>query len=586
MDPTDRDDRVALAVRAVRAVRAVKAATSGTGARPLRVVGWSVLGTSLAAVATGAGTGPEAVEVGPTHPVADTQTEPHEAPGGPADTHTDTHTDANTNTDAGSGPVTEGGHLAPDHVTSTVTAGPDGSVAATTASTWHAPTSGHGTGADTGAAVKDDILVQEFEQAVITQDANGNLVVDTYTHVVVQYHGHTYVSDGHDVVAIDPKSGSDLVLHQRAEVVVHENRDGSYSVHTDAHTTVDLVPDTDGKFDASVTQDETTTLEHGRHQGNTGLDVGQVENVDNHAGPPVTVTQTQGADGRAVQVQNADGRGGGTLAQGQTAGGNATQIQNADGRGSGGVIQGQHGGGHSRSNASHDAASAPAAAPASAPAAATVTASGSAPAGSVAVTSGPATPPAADSGSTLHAVLGASELTATGVAAAIVVPSALPDTHSPAHPPTLTALGGPGLGGPGLGDPGVVGHGTGPGTPFPPDSTPGGHFQTLDTSSPLTAPGSAPTDHFGPTGIHLDEHFQALPAPVTAPPPVTADPGRHPAADPGGGHLVTEAVGHPALPEPPAPVVHEVHEVHEVTVAEHHAEHAPHQTHPDHGASA
>lgn len=353
MDPTDRDAQVDLAIRAVRAVRAVKAATADS--RPLRTVGWSVLGTAFFAAAVetsnvgqtesapvetvpvgttaheaaapgAAPPEPPPTEATPLETAAPATASPHTAP---PETAAVVAAEAEPENPALATGQSAGGDnavpLAPDHVSSTHTSGADGSASASTASTFHAH--GHAPQGDPSTAPQNDIVVQEVEQAVITPDAQGNLVVETFTHVVVQYHGPTYVSDGHDVATIDPHSGQDVAIHEQAHVTVHENRDGSYSVHTDAHTTVGLVPDTDGKFEASVTQDETATLEqHGHNPNGVGLDVTEVENADNHASGTVQLTQQESANGGAEQSEAASNPGGTTI-QGQTAGAGSVQSQ-------------------------------------------------------------------------------------------------------------------------------------------------------------------------------------------------------------------------------------------------------------------
>lgn len=334
MDPTQRDERVALAVRAVRAVRAVKAATSSGRAVP--VAGWAALATGFAATAVSTSTPARVL----TDASAPTQTPHATETAHPAGTET-------TTTPEPGGSVSA--EATGEHGSATATTSLEGPGSASLASSYRmraddhegsGPGSGHGAGGD--VAPEGDITVQEFETAVVTEDGEGNLTVETFTHVVVQYQGTTYVSDGHTVASVDPRSGQDAVVHQTSEVVVHENRDGSYSVSIDAHSSVEVVPDTDGHFDATLVQSESTTLEDRHHDNHDpGLEINQGETADNHSGNPVDIVQVESAGRAADQVQNASGRGGGTITQGQRAGSESTQTQNADGALGDGIKQTQ-----------------------------------------------------------------------------------------------------------------------------------------------------------------------------------------------------------------------------------------------------
>lgn len=206
-------------------------------------------------------------------------------------------------------PHADTGHEYVPHVeTSTVTRGEDGSVEARTGTVWHPETTG-------GAPAEDLPTVEEFEQIDVREDEFGNFVIDATERFVVHNHGHdeVYVDHQHLVVPGDGTPGdTDIDIVQDADIVIHENPDGTITVAHEGSLTYELTPDAPGHGDIEVFQEETVLLDEAE-TGPPGIEVGVV--VDEQAkaddpfgepaGPTVHQTEvvTDKGRGAAVTVQ-------------------------------------------------------------------------------------------------------------------------------------------------------------------------------------------------------------------------------------------------------------------------------------------
>ncbi|MDT7798816.1 MAG: hypothetical protein QOI78_2249 [Actinomycetota bacterium] len=198
------------------------------------------------------------------------------------------------------------GHEYVPHVeTTTVTRGEDGSVEAQTGTTWHPETTD-------GTPLEDLPTVEEFEQIDVHEDAFGNFVIDATERFVVHNHGRdeVYVDRQHLVVPGDGTPGdTDIDIFQDADVVVHENPDGSISVEHDGSLSYALTPDAPGHGDIEVFQEETVVLD-AAETGPPGIEVGITADekaaaedpFGEPAGPTIHQTETVGDRARGTSV--------------------------------------------------------------------------------------------------------------------------------------------------------------------------------------------------------------------------------------------------------------------------------------------
>ncbi|WP_410625482.1 hypothetical protein [Amycolatopsis sp. cmx-8-4] len=198
------------------------------------------------------------------------------------------------------------GHEYVPHVeTTTVTRGEDGSVEAQTGTTWHPETTD-------GTPLADLPTVEEFEQIDVHEDAFGNFVIDATERFVVHNHGHdeVYVDHQHLVVPGDGTPGdTDIDIFQDADVVVHENPDGTISVEHQGSLSYALTPDAPGHGDIEVFQEETVVLD-AAETGPPGIEVGITADekataedpFGEPAGPTIHQTETVGDRARGTSV--------------------------------------------------------------------------------------------------------------------------------------------------------------------------------------------------------------------------------------------------------------------------------------------
>jgi hypothetical protein len=202
-------------------------------------------------------------------------------------------------------PDTSGHEYVPHVETSTVTRGEDGSVEAQTGTVWHPETTG-------GTPLEDLPTVEEFEQIDVHEDAFGNFVIDATERFVVHNHGHdeVYVEHQHLVVPGDGTPGdTDIDIFQDADIVVHENPDGTISVEHEGSLTFQLTPDAPGHGDIEVFQEETVVLDEAE-TGPPGIEVGITADekataedpFGEPAGPTIHQTETIGDRARGTSV--------------------------------------------------------------------------------------------------------------------------------------------------------------------------------------------------------------------------------------------------------------------------------------------
>ncbi|MEV6628923.1 hypothetical protein AB0M83_43160 [Amycolatopsis sp. NPDC051106] len=182
----------------------------------------------------------------------------------------------------------------PQVETSTVTRGEDGHVEAQTGTVWHPET------AD-GLPLTDLPTVEEFEQIEVHEDEFGNFVIDATERFVVHNHGRdeVYTDHQHIVVPGDGTPGdTDIDIVQDADIVIHENPDGTITVEHQGSLSYELTPDAPGHGDIEVFQEETVILDEAE-TGPPGIDVGvtvdQQARADDPFGEPAgpTIHQTE-----------------------------------------------------------------------------------------------------------------------------------------------------------------------------------------------------------------------------------------------------------------------------------------------------
>jgi hypothetical protein len=182
----------------------------------------------------------------------------------------------------------------PQVETSTVTRGEDGHVEAQTGTVWHPETTD-------GLPLTDLPTVEEFEQIEVHEDEFGNFVIDATERFVVHNHGRdeVYTDHQHIVVPGDGTPGdTDIDIVQDADIVIHENPDGTITVEHQGSLTYELTPDAPGHGDIEVFQEETVILDEAE-TGPPGIDVGvtvdQQARADDPFGEPAgpTIHQTE-----------------------------------------------------------------------------------------------------------------------------------------------------------------------------------------------------------------------------------------------------------------------------------------------------
>lgn len=182
----------------------------------------------------------------------------------------------------------------PEVETSTVTRGEDGHVEAQTGTVWHPETTD-------GLPLAELPTVEEFEQIEVHEDEFGNFVIDATERFVVHNNGHdeVYTDHQHIVVPGDGTPGdTDIDVVQDADVVIHENPDGTITVEHQGSLTYELTPDDPGHGDIEVFQEETVVLDEAE-TGPPGIDVGvtvdQQARADDPFGEPAgpTIHQTE-----------------------------------------------------------------------------------------------------------------------------------------------------------------------------------------------------------------------------------------------------------------------------------------------------
>ncbi|MGW5720271.1 hypothetical protein ACWEVP_29170 [Amycolatopsis sp. NPDC003865] len=197
-------------------------------------------------------------------------------------------------------PAAETAHDVPAHEyvpeveTSTVTRGEDGHVEARTGTVWHPETTD-------GLPLEELPTVEEFEQIEVREDEFGNFIIDATERFVVHTHGHdeVYTDHQHLVVPGDGTPGdTDIDIVQDADIVVHENPDGTITVEHQGSLTYELTPDAPGHGDIEVFQEETVVLDEAE-TGPPGIEVGitvdEQANADDPFGEPAgpTIHQTE-----------------------------------------------------------------------------------------------------------------------------------------------------------------------------------------------------------------------------------------------------------------------------------------------------
>ncbi|WP_290055857.1 hypothetical protein [Amycolatopsis solani] len=193
----------------------------------------------------------------------------------------------------------------PEVETSTVTRGEDGSVAAQTGTVWHPETVD-------GLPLKDLPTVEEFEQIEVREDEFGNFIIDATERFVVHTNGHdeVYTDHQHIVVPGDGTPGdTDIDIVQDADIVIHENPDGTITVEHQGSLTYELTPDAPGHGDIEIFQEETVLLDEAE-TGPPGIDVAVT--VDEQAkaddpfgepaGPAIHQTEVIADKGRGATV--------------------------------------------------------------------------------------------------------------------------------------------------------------------------------------------------------------------------------------------------------------------------------------------
>lgn len=182
----------------------------------------------------------------------------------------------------------------PQVETSTVTRGEDGHVEAQTGTVWHPETTD-------GLPLKDLPTVEEFEQIEVHEDEFGNFIIDATERFVVHNNGRdeVYTDHQHIVVPGDGTPGdTDIDIVQDADIVIHENPDGTITVEHEGSLTYELTPDAPGHGDIEVFQEETVILDEA-DTGPPGIDVGvtvdQQAKADDPFGEPAgpTIHQTE-----------------------------------------------------------------------------------------------------------------------------------------------------------------------------------------------------------------------------------------------------------------------------------------------------
>jgi hypothetical protein len=174
----------------------------------------------------------------------------------------------------------------------------DGSVGASTGTTWRPD------GTETQPA-EDLPTIEEFEEIEVREDAFGNFVIDATERVVVHNHGHDEVFEDHQhlVVPGDGTPGdTDLDIIERDDVVVHENPDGSFWVEQHDAISVETHPDAPGHGDIEVWQVESVGLDDAE-TGPPGIEVGIGEGeqafvADDPFGDPTTIHQEESVSDR------------------------------------------------------------------------------------------------------------------------------------------------------------------------------------------------------------------------------------------------------------------------------------------------
>jgi hypothetical protein len=200
---------------------------------------------------------------------------------------------------------TSGHEYVPHVETSTVTRGEDGSVEAQTGTVWAPETTD-------GTPLEDLPTVEEFEQIDVREDEFGNFIIDATERFVVHNHGRdeVYVDHQHIVVPGDGTPGdTDIDIFQDADVVVHENADGTISVEHGGSLSYELTPDAPGHGDIEVFQEETVVLDEAE-TGPPGIEVGITADekataedpFGEPAGPTIHQTETVGDRARGTSV--------------------------------------------------------------------------------------------------------------------------------------------------------------------------------------------------------------------------------------------------------------------------------------------
>ncbi|MEU8635704.1 hypothetical protein AB0C38_26360 [Amycolatopsis sp. NPDC048633] len=182
----------------------------------------------------------------------------------------------------------------PQVETSTVTRGEDGHVEAQTGTVWHPETTD-------GLPLKELPTVEEFEQIEVREDEFGNFIIDATERFVVHNNGRdeVYTDHQHIVVPGDGTPGdTDIDIVQDADIVIHENPDGTITVEHQGSLTYELTPDAPGHGDIEVFQEETVILDEAE-TGPPGIEVGvtvdQQARADDPFGEPAgpTIHQTE-----------------------------------------------------------------------------------------------------------------------------------------------------------------------------------------------------------------------------------------------------------------------------------------------------
>jgi hypothetical protein len=189
--------------------------------------------------------------------------------------------------------------------TTSVTRGEDGSVEAQTGTVWHPETTD-------GTPLEELPTVEEFEQIDVREDEFGNFIIDATERFVVHTRGHdeVYVEHQHVVVPGDGTPGdTDIDIFQDADIVVHENPDGTITVEHEGSLTYELTPDAPGHGDIEVFQEETVVLDEAE-TGPPGIEVEITADekataedpFGEPAGPTIHQTETIGDRARGAAV--------------------------------------------------------------------------------------------------------------------------------------------------------------------------------------------------------------------------------------------------------------------------------------------